>query len=377
MSLLKILLRNLPSFPSLLPTVKVLVTRRTPRLDGLVPASEFLGGGGGIGQAYYAGDTPPEDTTLPWFDTVDHTWNTYDEESGVWVVTSGVTGQTSPLSAALMPFTPAGSIEAANVQAAIEELDNDPRMDDARPASDVYDWAKAVTRPSDTAAEVATKQGEVLVAALRSAMGFSTSAGLCFFSTVRATTGLMYVSTTTGYARVINPDGTLGPRENGGWIYLTIPASGSPRAYGIMSVTSSGVTPYGSITYLSIGGNQLTSFSGTGLSALTELYLYDNPLASCSAKGLTGLVGVDFSGCRYLKTLDGAEDLTSLAILGSGTPGMRFTNNEVMTSEDFNNLFTSLPSDTGVPATLDVSNTVGGPGCDETIATDKGYTVVK
>jgi hypothetical protein len=44
-SLLKILLRNLPTFSTLKSDDKVLVTRKSPRLDGLVEASKFLTGG--------------------------------------------------------------------------------------------------------------------------------------------------------------------------------------------------------------------------------------------------------------------------------------------------------------------------------------------
>lgn len=38
---------------------------------------------------YHWGENPPADVRRPWWDTTDQTWNVYDIEAGVWIVTGG------------------------------------------------------------------------------------------------------------------------------------------------------------------------------------------------------------------------------------------------------------------------------------------------
>ena len=359
------------------------------------------------------GEGPPSEAVASYVGQQYH-----DELNYVWYRWDGTTWALEAPPAAQVLFDPAGTIAATNVQAAIEVLE---------------------ARPFYTPAQILSQQGEALVAVLQA--GYSTHAGLCFFSTIQSAPGVVNVATTTGYARLINPDGNFGTIVSGSpgsVLSLTVPASGLHRAYGVMSVASGGSSPSGSITTLNINTyltsfsgtglsaltslnlsyNQLTSFSGTGMSALTTLYIDNNQLTSFSgtgmsaltylymsanlltsfsgtgltslqviqlnhnykltsflATGLTNLHGVIFDSCTLLKTLEGVGSLVSLAVLGSSTPALSFKYNEALTAEDFNNLFAALPQDTGTPATIDVTYTSGGPGCDPTIATAKGYTV--
>ena len=47
---------------------------------------------GTLTQAYTSSPTPPLNTALPWLDTTDQSWNTYDAAQNVWVMASGASG---------------------------------------------------------------------------------------------------------------------------------------------------------------------------------------------------------------------------------------------------------------------------------------------
>ena len=42
--------------------------------------------------AYTSSATPPADRTIPWYDTTDGSWNTFDTGADAWVVSVGMTG---------------------------------------------------------------------------------------------------------------------------------------------------------------------------------------------------------------------------------------------------------------------------------------------
>ena len=142
-----------------------------------------------------------------------------------------------------------------------------------------------------SAARVMSLIGDRLIASLATVR--ASNAGTCHFATTRATSFTFSVKTSTGYARIVNPDNTLGAQVGSGVaensIAISSPASGLHRAYGVISVVNGGSARSGNITYLSLNTALLTSFSGTGLSALTELYLPYNQLTSFSGTGLTAL----------------------------------------------------------------------------------------
>ena len=167
-----------------------------------------------------------------------------------------------------------------------------------------------------SAAKVMSLVGDGWIASLASVRGAS-NAGTCYFATTRATSGTFTVKTSTGYARLVNPDNTLGTQAGtgvaGNSITLTIPASSLHRAYGVISVTNGGTVRSGNITLLTINSRQLTSFSGTGLSALTDLNLSDNQLTSFSGTGLSALTSLALHGNNL--TTFSATGLSSLTTL--------------------------------------------------------------
>jgi hypothetical protein len=145
-----------------------------------------------------------------------------------------------------------------------------------------------------TPAQIMSKAGEQLIASLQ--VTRPANAGTAHFATTRATSGTFLVRTSTGYARLINADGTLGTQAGtgaaGNNITLTIPASGLHRALGVLSVANGGSVRSGDITVLHLYSHQLTTFSGTGLSSLTELSANDNLLTSFDGTGLSSLTSL-------------------------------------------------------------------------------------
>jgi len=172
----------------------------------------------------------------------------------------------------------------------------------------------------DPATVVMSLAGDRLIASLAAVRGAS-NAGTCYFATTRATSGTFTVKTSTGYARLVNPDNTLGAQVGtgvaGNNITLTILASGLHRAYGIISVTNGGTTRSGDITAINLSSNQLTTFSGTGLSALTSLGLDSNQLTTFSSAGLSALTTLYLYN-NQLTTFSGTG-LSSLTNLNLGS----------------------------------------------------------
>jgi len=217
-----------------------------------------------------------------------------------------------------------------------------------------------VTPGELTPALVASKLGEALIAQLKTI--HPSSAGVMHFATTMDATRTITLYTSTGYARLINSDGTLGvptPGDGGAAgteITLTIPAGSGLRALGVMSVASDGTTPSGNITAIMLQANQLTSVSLTALSALTSFNLTNNQLTSINLSGLTSLTGIDL-GFNQLSSID----LTGLVLLSAlylnnnllasislaGLASMRdvFTNNNQLTSEAQDAAFLSLPGE--------------------------------
>ena len=173
-----------------------------------------------------------------------------------------------------------------------------------------------------SAAAIMSKVGEKLVASLQ--VTWQANAGTAHFATYRATSGTFTVKTSTGYARLINADGSLGSPVGtgaaGSNITLTIPASGLHRALGVLSVAAlpgggAGSTQSGSITTLDFYGNNLTTFSGTALSSLTTLSLSNNNLTTFSGTGLSALTEL-ILGNNNLTTFSNTGGLSALINLG-------------------------------------------------------------
>jgi len=196
-----------------------------------------------------------------------------------------------------------------------------------------------ITTAELTSAQIMTKAGERLIASLAAVRGAS-NAGTCYFATTRSTSGTFSVKTSTGYARLVNADNTLGEQAGTGNatnnITLTIPASGLHRALGIISVADGGASRSGDITNLSLNNNQLTTFSGTGLSALTTLNLSVNALTTFSGTGLSALTTLDLN----------TNQLTSYTnhppLIGSVSGFVLFLSNNALNATQIDAAFNAL-----------------------------------
>ena len=214
----------------------------------------------------------------------------------------------------------------------------------------------------ETGARIAALAGDRLIASLASVRGAS-NAGTCYFATTRATSGTFTVKTSTGYARLVNPDNTLGTQAGtgvaGNNITLTIPASGLHRAYGVISVTNGGTVRSGNITTLDLTSNQLTTFSGTGLSSLTTLYLTNNQLTTFSGTGLSALTYLDLNG-NQLTTFSGTglSALTNLQLYNNQLTTFSGTGLSALTSLDlsYNQLTTFSGTGLSVLTSLYLDN---------------------
>jgi len=141
------------------------------------------------------------------------------------------------------------------------------------------------------------------------------------FTSTKATAISALVKTTTGYARILNHDGTLEAVDGSGTpassmtvVSKAPPADKSPRFYAIYPCDASGNLS-GDLTYLDLYLEQLTSFDGTGLSALTTLYLANNQLTSFDGTGLSSLTELAL-GNNQLTSFDGTglSALTNLSM---------------------------------------------------------------
>lgn len=166
------------------------------------------------------------------------------------------------------------------------------------------------------------------------------------------------VKTTTGYAKILNYDGTYeavdgaGVPANNITVLSKAPASPFdtkiPKFYAVLpcdvagtvggeityissnatKITSLDVSGLASITYLSVVDNNLTSLNVAGLTSLTQLFCYANNLTSLSISGLTSLnsiycqnnnlTSLDTSGLTSLNELScSSNNLTSLDVSSS------------------------------------------------------------
>ena len=156
----------------------------------------------------------------------------------------------------------------------------------AQIAGGVADARYGLKNGSNIEPEVtASAVGKVLIKALQSL--HPPTSGVFHFSTTRSSQASFTVKTTSGHARLINANGSLGAvvAAVNGTITLTIPAAGGHRAYGVISTTSTGVT-LGMFEEISLVSKQLTAISVTSLSFLKQLILDNNYLTEIDATGL-------------------------------------------------------------------------------------------
>jgi hypothetical protein len=204
-----------------------------------------------------------------------------------------------------------------------------------------------------TPAQIMSKAGEQLIASLQ--VTRPANAGTAHFATTQATSVTFTVKTSTGYARLINADGSLGVQSGTGVaaniITLTIPASGLHRALGVLSVANGGSVRSGDITFLNITDRQLTSFSGTELSSLTGLYIARNKLTSFLGTGLSSVTTIDLSYNQFDNfSGTGLSSLTSLYLGYNRLRSLDRTDLSSLVELDLSgNQFTTF-SGTGLPS---------------------------
>jgi DNA repair protein RadC len=212
-----------------------------------------------------------------------------------------------------------------------------------------------------TPAQIMSSVGEQLIASLQ--VTRPANVGTAHFATSRAISATFTVKTSTGYARLINADGSLGSQVGtgvaGNNITLTIPASGLHRALGVLSVASAGSTQSGSITSITLNNHRLTTFSGTGLSSLTTLTLSNNQLTTFSGTGLSSLTTLDLSS-NQLTTFSGTgmPSLTTLTLNYNQLTTFSGTGMSSLTTLYLNNNQFTTFSGTGLSSltTLNLSN---------------------
>ena len=140
-----------------------------------------------------------------------------------------------------------------------------------------------------------------------------------FTSTKNTATIYSSLKTSTGYARMLNHDGTWETVAGSGvpnnviaCLSKTTPTDGKPSFYAIIPCDASGNVD-GDITYLNISNQRLTSIDVTGLSSLTYLNLNTNQLTSFDVTGLSSLIQLFLNG-NQLTSFDGTG-LSSLTLL--------------------------------------------------------------
>ena len=172
-----------------------------------------------------------------------------------------------------------------------------------------------------TPAQIMSKAGEQLIAAFQQQL--ASNAGTACFATASGRATTFTIRTTTGYARLVNSDNTVGTRFGtgvpGAYFSVSIPASPSHRAFGVISVTtSSGLNRSGNITHLSLTALSITNFSGTSLTGLIELNLQNNRLTTFSPPASSALTYLNLSG-NQLTAFSGTSlsSLTNLNLSGN------------------------------------------------------------
>jgi len=209
-----------------------------------------------------------------------------------------------------------------------------------------------------SAAAIMSKVGEQLIASLK--VTRQANAGTAHFATSKTTSGTIIVRTSTGYARLINSDGSLGTQAGtgsaGSNITLTIPASGLHRALGVLSVANAGSLQSGSITQLDLSYHNLTTFAGTGLSELTTLTLNNNNLTTFSGTGMSELTELNLAN-NNLTTFSGTllSKLTLLALSNNNLTTFSGIGMSALTELILNNNNLTTFSNTGLSALTELS----------------------
>jgi hypothetical protein len=245
--------------------------------------------------------------------------------------------------------------------------------------------------------EFNTLYGDSLIENLKAISTLTTdSPGLFWFAHNQiGNTNLEFINT-TGYARLVLTDGTLGPQIGSGIPgspqavnFATGGQQGQVRANGLMTVTNGGSLPSGSFSKLTINNQKLVSFEKEGLSQLVDLSIANNKLTSFTTTGLPLLDILEIYNNK-LKTLSTVGSilsnrifaydnlLESVLVFGQSLNGSGYTannfNNNKLSGPALDIMYQGLgPTTTGV---IEVAGNPGTTSDTPSIATGKGYTIV-
>lgn len=147
-----------------------------------------------------------------------------------------------------------------------------------------------------------------------------------FFTSTRSTAITCTVRSNSGYARLVNFDGTLGPIYGNGSASTDITLTGAtptapfntaiPKFYAIYGCDLNGFvydSDFMVLTRITLSGNQVTFFDGRNLAYLNYLSLTSNLLSVFDGTGMSSLTDLRLS-TNYLREFDGS-DLSSLQFL--------------------------------------------------------------
>lgn len=186
---------------------------------------------------------------------------------------------------------------------------------------------------SGSGPEIATAIGERLIESLK--VTWPSNAGTFHFATTMAASGIFNVRTSTGYARLINSDGSLGAQVGAGVpgseFTLTIPASGLLRALGVVSVASGGSVRSGNIDSITIVQKRLVALDVSGLTDLRYMNISSNQLTRLNLTG-NALIESIIAGLNLI-----------------ATPPVTTGLSEVMFFDLSNNRLTAPPVVSGMP----------------------------
>lgn len=159
------------------------------------------------------------------------------------------------------------------------------------------------------------------------------------FVTTYANAFTVNVKSSTGYARMMNFDGTLqavvGSGSPSSQLSLSPKATVSPynsripKFYAIYPCTAGGSAD-GNLTYIYTGNTSITAVDVLSLSAVEYLGLLSQKLSSFSGEGLSAVTEIDISG-NLLKSFSGV-----------GMPSLKIANLRYNTLTNFNNIGTPL-----------------------------------
>jgi len=160
----------------------------------------------------------------------------------------------------------------------------------------MLDCSDSLANTADTDSySIVSKTGDSLIASLKEI--WQSNAGTFHFATTSVASQTIQIKTTTGYARLIGSNGSLGSVVGSGnpsvLINVVFSEGNGIRAFGIMSTTSNGNVRNGDITYIYMYNKRIVSFDGTLLTGLTSLDLSRNQLVDFKYSSLNSLVSLN------------------------------------------------------------------------------------